>query len=53
MLVTIAASIEVPATIRFLHPVHNFAIIQYDVTAIGDTPVKSAQLSTRQPTVRP
>ncbi|KAF0682512.1 Aste57867_25368 [Aphanomyces stellatus] len=36
--VTVAASTQVPATIRFVHPIHNFAIVQYDVAAIGVLP---------------
>ncbi len=46
VLVTVAASIEIPAKIVFLHPIHNFTVLQYSVEAIGDTPMRSAQLST-------
>ena len=28
--VTFAAAVEVPAKVRFVHPTHNFALIQYD-----------------------
>ena len=51
VLVTFAASIEVPAVIRFLHPVHNFVIIQYDAASIAGTPVKSARLAAEPPLV--
>jgi hypothetical protein len=30
VLVAISASVEIPANIVFVHPVHNFAIAQYD-----------------------
>ncbi len=39
--------------IRFLHPVHNFAVLQYDVAAVGDTPIKSARLGTLPAPVGP
>jgi hypothetical protein len=42
---TVAASIEVPAKVVFLHPHHNFAIVQYDPSSLGDTPVQAALLS--------
>ena len=44
--VNFANSIDVPARIVYIHPVHNIAIIQYDVKAVGSTPVKSVELST-------
>jgi hypothetical protein len=52
VLVTVAASIEIPAKIVFLHPIHNFAVIQYNVEAIGDTPMRSAALSSTPVAVR-
>ena len=45
--VTVADSIIVDAKIRFLHPLANYAIIQYD-PALVDAPVKSAPLA-REP----
>ncbi len=44
---TVADSIIVDAKVRFLHPLANYAIIQYDPSLV-DAPVKSARLS-RQP----
>lgn len=35
VLVTVAASIEVPGKVVFVHPVHNFSIIQYDPKTLG------------------
>lgn len=44
---TIADSIIVEAKIVFLHPLQNYAIIQYDPSLV-QAPVKTAQLSTRK-----
>ena len=41
---TVADSIIVDAKIRFLHPLANYAIIQYDPSLV-DAPVKSAKLA--------
>ncbi|ETP37590.1 hypothetical protein F442_14603, partial [Phytophthora nicotianae P10297] len=35
VLITIAASVEVPAKVVFVHPVHNFSIVQYDPKTPG------------------
>jgi S1-C subfamily serine protease len=40
-----AGSVLVKAKIKFLHPVHNFAVVQYDPKILGDTPVRSAVFS--------
>jgi S1-C subfamily serine protease len=40
--VTFAGSLEVPARVVQLHPLHNLAIVAYDPAAIGDTPVRTA-----------
>ena len=42
---TVADSIIVDAKVRFLHPLANFAVIQYDPTLV-DAPVTSARLAT-------
>lgn len=42
---TVADSIIVDAKVRFLHPLANYAIIQYDPSLV-DAPVKSAKLAT-------
>jgi pro-apoptotic serine protease NMA111 len=46
---TFARSLRVPGRVRFVHPIHNFAIIEYDPAALGDTPVTSAQLVSELP----
>ncbi|KAG7397892.1 serine protease [Phytophthora boehmeriae] len=35
VLITIAATVEVPAKVVFVHPIHNFSIVQYDPKALG------------------
>jgi S1-C subfamily serine protease len=43
---TFAGTIEIPAKIVYVHPLHNLAIIQYDPKLIGSTPVRAATLDT-------
>lgn len=43
--ITVAGTIEVRGTVRFIHPVHNFAVIQYEPELLGETPVRTAVLS--------
>ncbi|TID22344.1 Pro-apoptotic serine protease NMA111 [Venturia nashicola] len=44
--ITIADSIQVVGKVLFMHPLQNFAILQYDASLV-DAPVKSAKLSTK------
>ncbi|KAJ2701094.1 hypothetical protein H4218_001656 [Coemansia sp. IMI 209128] len=39
--ITIAGSIVLAGRVEFLHPVYNFAIVQYDPQLIGSTPVEN------------
>ncbi|KAH9142586.1 hypothetical protein AeRB84_013356 [Aphanomyces euteiches] len=41
---TIAGSMQVPAAIRFVHPIHNFAILQFDVALVPSTLVSELPL---------
>jgi S1-C subfamily serine protease len=45
---TFAGSLQVPAKVIYVHPLHNLAVLQYDPKSIGDTPVVNAQLDTRE-----
>ena len=45
---TFAGTIEIPAHVAYIHPLHNLAVIQYDPKLIGSTPVRSAKLATRE-----
>ena len=45
--VTFAGTLEVPAHVVFVHPLHNLALISYDPALIGTTPAQSAKLATR------
>ena len=42
--ITVADSIDIPAKVVFMHPLHNYAIVQYDASLV-QAPVKSAKLS--------
>ena len=46
---TFAGALEIPATIAFLHPFHNYAILSYDPTRLGDTPLRSVALGDHDP----
>ena len=46
--VTFAGTLEIPAHVAYIHPLHNLAVIQYDPKLIGTTPVRAAKLATRE-----
>ena len=46
--ITFAGTVEVPGKVVFIHPLHNMAVVSYDPKSIGNTPVRAANLLTRQ-----
>ena len=42
--ITVAGIAEIPAKVLFVHPLHSFALIQYDPKLLIDSELKSAQL---------
>ena len=47
--ITFAGELEIRAQVRFVHPLHNLALLEYDPALIGDTPVRAATFATRLP----
>lgn len=43
--ITFAGSLEVDGRVEYVHPLHNLAVVAYDPTSIGDTPVRTARFS--------
>ncbi|MEM9385174.1 MAG: trypsin-like peptidase domain-containing protein [Pseudomonadota bacterium] len=46
---TFAGSLEVPAEVVYVHPLHNLTLLHYDPTLIGDTPTRAASFSVERP----
>lgn len=42
-------SLEVPATVQYIHPLHNLAVVAYDPQAIASADLRSATLASRSP----
>jgi S1-C subfamily serine protease len=44
---TFADTLEIPARVVYIHPLHNLAVVAYDPRLLGTTPVRSARLARR------
>jgi S1-C subfamily serine protease len=47
--ITFAGSVEIPARVEFVHPLHNLTLLSYEPSLLGDTPVESARLNMTEP----
>ena len=45
--ITFAGSLEIDGQVEYIHPLHNLAVVSYDPSLIGNTPVKTASFSTK------
>ena len=45
--ITFAGTLEVPARVAWVHPLHNLALLSYDPAAINGTPVRAATFADR------
>ncbi|HET7923065.1 MAG TPA: trypsin-like peptidase domain-containing protein [Gammaproteobacteria bacterium] len=45
---TFAGSLQIPARVRYVNPLHNLVVLQYDPALIGKTPVKALRFSTHR-----
>jgi S1-C subfamily serine protease len=46
---TFAGTIEVDATVEYVHPLHNLAVVRYDPKQLGDTPVHAVKFAQKLP----
>jgi S1-C subfamily serine protease len=46
--ITVAGSVEIPARVAYVHPVHNLTLLEFDRALLGDTPIRPARLDPRE-----
>jgi S1-C subfamily serine protease len=46
--ITFAGSLEVPARVVYVHPLHNLTLLAFDRALLGDTPIRPARLDARE-----
>ncbi len=46
---TFAGTVEVEATVEYVHPLHNLAVVRYDPRQLGETPIKAVKFAERMP----
>lgn len=46
---TFAGTVQVDATVEYVHPLHNLAVVRYDPRLLGTTPVKAVRFAERMP----
>jgi len=46
--ITVAGSVEIPARVAYIHPLHNLALVAYDPALLDGTPVRAARLDERE-----
>ena len=45
---TVAGSVEIPARVAYVHPLHNLTLIEFDPALLDGTPIRSARLDPRE-----
>lgn len=45
LMITFAGTVRVPARLRYLHPIHNYAVLAYDPALLGDLDVQAISWS--------
>jgi S1-C subfamily serine protease len=45
--ITVAGSVEIPARVAYVHPLHNLSLVQFDPALLDGTPIRAASLDPR------
>jgi pro-apoptotic serine protease NMA111 len=46
--ITVGGSIEVPGKVVYVHPLHNIAVVGFEPSALGDTPIRAVRFDVRE-----